>query len=143
MAITNYDRVTKALALLQEGVYPFVEREMKSRYGSRWLSAAATCLPDNYLGRKQDIQEVLRQDVSALLIVMWEQWNNVFKSVLGRSERNIVSELRDTRNEWAHTTTFSSDDAYRALDSVARLLSAVSAPQAAEVERHKQELLRV
>jgi len=144
MAITNYDRVTKALALLQEGVYPFLEREMRSHYGSRWLSAAAACLPDNYLGRKQDIQEVLRQDVSALLIVMWEQWSNVFKSVLGRSERSIVSELRDTRNEWAHTTTFSSDDAYRALDSVARLLSAVSAPQAvAEVERHKQELLRV
>src|SRR5213075_2579720 len=33
-------------------------------------------------------------------------------------------------------------DTYRVLDSVARLLSAVSAPEAGEVERQKQELLR-
>jgi hypothetical protein len=143
MAITNYDRVTKALALLLEGLYPFVEREMKSRYGSRWLSAASACLPDNYFVRKQKVEDVLHEDVSALLILIWEQWHDVFKDILGRSERNIISELRDTRNEWAHTTTFSSDDAYRALDSVARLLSAVSAPQVAEIEKHKQELLRL
>jgi len=34
-------------------------------------------------------------------------------------------------------------DAYRALDSTARLLTAISAPQADEIERLKMELLRV
>ena len=38
---------------------------------------------------------------------------------------------------------FSSDDAYRALDSVGRLLAAVSAPQSEELEKRKLELLRV
>jgi hypothetical protein len=38
---------------------------------------------------------------------------------------------------------FPTDDTYRALDSIHRLLSAMSAEQAAEVERSKQELLRV
>ena len=47
------------------------------------------------------------------------------------------------RNKWAHQEPFSGDDAYRALDSVVRLLSAVSAPEADEVERMKMELLRV
>jgi predicted AAA+ superfamily ATPase len=74
---------------------------------------------------------------------MWEQWNNIFRNTLGRSERSLVSELRDTRNEWAHKTTFSTDDAYRALDSMTRFLSAISAPEAAMVEKQKQELLRL
>ena len=47
------------------------------------------------------------------------------------------------RNKWAHQESFSSDDAYRALDSVGRLLTAVSAPQSDELERLKMELLRV
>jgi predicted AAA+ superfamily ATPase len=47
------------------------------------------------------------------------------------------------RNKWAHNEAFSSNDAYRALDSVGRLLSATSAPQAAEVEQMRMDLLRV
>ena len=38
---------------------------------------------------------------------------------------------------------FGSDDAYRALDSIGRLLAAVSAEEAAEVEKQKMELLRI
>src|SRR5262249_21359321 len=37
----------------------------------------------------------------------------------------------------------SGDDAYRALDSAGRLLTAVSAPQADDIERMKMELLRL
>ena len=74
---------------------------------------------------------------------MWNQWNVVFRKTLGQAERTLVSELRDVRNKWAHQHPFSSDDAYRALDSAARLLTAVSAPQADEVEKMKMELLRL
>ena len=73
---------------------------------------------------------------------MWNQWNVVFRKTLGQAERTLVSELRDIRNRWAHQQPFSSDDAYRALDSAARLLTAVSAPESAEVEKMKMELLR-
>ena len=82
-------------------------------------------------------------DVAALLKLMWETWNDVFRAVLGRAERNFVSELRDHRNNWAHQKPFSGDDAYRALDTTNRLLTAVSALQATEVEKLKMELLRV
>src|SRR6266700_4147346 len=60
------------------------------------------------------------------------------------AKRSLVSEMREVRNKWAHQEPFSTDDAYRALDSVQRLLTAVSAAdQATEVERQKQELLRI
>ncbi|WP_406693623.1 Swt1 family HEPN domain-containing protein [Singulisphaera sp. Ch08] len=62
---------------------------------------------------------------------------------LGPAERSLVSELRDHRNKWAHQETFSGNDAYRSLDSAGRLLNAVSAPQADDVERMKTELLRL
>ena len=74
---------------------------------------------------------------------MWETWNDVFRKTLGPAERSLVSELRDHRNKWAHQEAFSSDDAYRALDSAGRLLTAVSAPQADEIEKMKMELLRL
>jgi predicted AAA+ superfamily ATPase len=78
-----------------------------------------------------------------LLSVTAGQWNAVFSRKLGKAERNLIEELRNTRNDWAHQKPFSTDDSYRALDSIHRLLSAISAEQAAEVERSKQELLRV
>lgn len=142
MAISNHERVGRALNLLRDGLYPYIEREMKAIHGDRWLIPASSSLPDHYVARRE-VQDVLKEDVSALLMVMWEQWNNVFRNTLGRTERSIVSELRDTRNDWAHTSTFSTDDAYRALDSMARLLTAISAPEADQVEKQKQELLRV
>ena len=74
---------------------------------------------------------------------MWDQWNQVFRDNPGFSERSLVSELREVRNKWAHQETFSTDDTYRALDSAARLLTAISAPQADEIEKMKMELLRL
>ncbi|MGQ9725322.1 MAG: DUF499 domain-containing protein, partial [Tepidimonas sp.] len=54
----------------------------------------------------------------------------------------LVQELRDWRNKWAHQEPFSSRDAERAMDSMERLLTAVSAKEADEVERMMLELRR-
>jgi predicted AAA+ superfamily ATPase len=52
--------------------------------------------------------------------------------------------MREIRNAWAHQQAFTTDDAYRALDTASRLLATISASeQAAEVERQKQEVLRL
>jgi len=72
---------------------------------------------------------------------MWDQWNAVFRHNLGHQERSLVSELRSIRNRWAHQHEFDFDDAYRVLDSVRRLLEAIKAPNTAEINRQKQELL--
>lgn len=140
MAQSNLERVGKALELLNKGLKPFVEREMLAKHGTRWRYQAVNALHDHNL---TDDGQDIHLDTQALLLIMWDQWHDLFQNVLGRAERSMVSELRDTRNKWAHQEAFSTDDAYRALDSTQRLLTAVSAAQeASEVERQKQELLR-
>src|SRR6266700_4128984 len=142
MAISNAERVGKALDLLNQGLYPFMKREFKAYYGDTWFEQASANLREYQMPRKGGGNE--HWDTQALLSVMWDQWNVVFRNVLGKAERSLVSELGDVRNKWAHQEPFSTDDAYRALDSVQRLLTAVSASdQATEVERQKQELLRI
>jgi hypothetical protein len=61
----------------------------------------------------------------------------------GPAERGLVGELRGHRNKWVHQEPFSSGDADRALDSMTRLLAAVSSPQADEVGKMKMELRRL
>ena len=40
MAITNYERVGKALELLREGLEPFVGRELQARFGKYCITEA-------------------------------------------------------------------------------------------------------
>jgi predicted AAA+ superfamily ATPase len=140
MAINNHERVGKAMELLKQGLGPFVEREFKNLYKDRAASEALRFLSDdrNLVGKA-----IPEWDVAALLKLMWEAWNDVFRRTLGPAERSLVSELRDLRNKWAHQQSFSSDDAYRALDSAGRLLTAISAQQADNIEKMKMELLRL
>ena len=141
MAITNQERVGKALELLKAGLGPFVEREVqdKIKAGGVHMDTVRRFVDDPHLTDKP----IDQWDVAALLKLMWETWNDVFRTVLGRAERSLVNEIRDQRNKWAHQDSFSSDDADRTLDSIARLLTAVSASQADEVNRMKMELRRL
>ena len=140
MAISNHERVGKALELLREGLRPFVERELKTYHGERWASEIKEVLTDTRLGGgKGDAM----QDVAVQLVLMDRTWGDVFRKTLGKAERSLVNELLDVRNRWAHQNPFSGDDADRALDSVSRLLTAVSAPQADEVGKMKMELRRL
>lgn len=140
MAITNHERIGKAMDLLKGGLGSFVEREFKSIYKERADAELGRFLGEDRLNAKKPVGE---WDVAPLLKVMWEAWNDVFRKTLGPAERSLLSELRSHRNAWAHQQTFSSDDAYRALDSAGRLLTAVSAPQSTEIETMKMELLRL
>lgn len=141
MAVTNQERVGKAMDLLRTGLAPFVDREIQSsvKGGSVRMDAVRRFADDPILGQKP----ITQWDVAGLLKLMWETWNDVFGRTLGRAERSLVQELRDWRNKWAHQEPFSSDDADRALDSMNRLLAAVSAPQADEIAKMKMELRRL
>ncbi len=141
MAITNQERVGKAIDLLRAGLASFVEREIQSavKAGAVRMDTVRRFSDDPMLGSKP----IAQWDVAGLLKLMWETWNDVFGRTLGRAERSLVQELRDWRNKWAHQEPFSSDDADRALDSMNRLLTSVSAPQADEVGKMKMELRRL
>jgi predicted AAA+ superfamily ATPase len=140
MAVTNHERIGNALDLLRAGLGPFVEREIKAAMKDATSVPALQSLASDPLIKDKPITD---WDVALLLKVMWESWNEVFRKILGPAERGIVGELRGHRNKWAHQEAFTSDDAYRALDSAGRLLTAVSAPQSRDLERIKMELLRV
>jgi predicted AAA+ superfamily ATPase len=143
MATTNSDRVAKAMELLKAGLQPFVEREMKAQHNQLWLQEARASVAETQTHLFTGSAEP-QWDAASLLAVMWNQWEKVFRKTLGRAERSLISELRDIRNKWAHQSAFSSDDAYRALDSAGRLLTQVSATtQVDEIEKMKTELLRV
>ena len=141
MAITNHDRIGKALDLLREGLAPFVDREVTDKVKARAVRIdTIRRFAENPMLANKPVAE---WDASALLKLMWDTWNDVFRDALGFTERSLVSELRDWRNRWAHQERLSSDDADRALDSAERLLIAISAPQADEVGKMKRELRRL
>ena len=141
MATTNHERVGKALELLKTGLGPFVEREVQGAIKAHRVDTQTLLrfVDDPRLGNRP----VTEWDVAGLLKLMWETWNEVFRTILGPAERGFVGELRGHRNRWAHQEPFSSDDAYRVLDTANRLLAAVSATEAEDVDRLKMELLRV
>ncbi|MEW6319482.1 MAG: Swt1 family HEPN domain-containing protein [Acidobacteriota bacterium] len=126
------------MELLRAGLAPFIEREFKNQHQAQAAEAARRYVGDLPAGQAGD-RAVGKKPIAEL----WDAWNDVFGRTLGRAERSLVQELRDCRNKWAHQEPFSGDDADRALDSMARLLTAVSAPQADEVNRMKLELRRL
>lgn len=134
------ERVTRAIDALTSGLGPFVEREMQSVYHDQWREVAVQSFRnDRGLGKFSDDG---RWDAQAILTVMWDQWNRVFRGRLDHAERSLVSELREYRNRWAHQVDFNFDDAYRILDSAERLLAAVQAEECGAVVREKTDLLR-
>ena len=120
---------------------PFVDREIHAavKAGAARMDTIRRFAEDPMLAEKP----VSQWDTAGLLKLMWECWNDVFRRTLGRAERSLVSEIRGYRNNWAHQNAFSSDDADRALDSIGRLLTAVSAREAEDVNRMKMELRRL
>ncbi|MBP7678403.1 MAG: AAA+ family ATPase, partial [Thermoanaerobaculia bacterium] len=140
MALTNQERVGKAMDHLRAGLAPFVERELRNAHADRARAEALKLVGEEPNVAKRPLAD---WDVAALLKVMRGAWTDVFGRVLGRAERTLVHELGDWRNDWAHQKALSSDDADRALDSMARLLTAISAPEADEVARMKLELRRL
>jgi predicted AAA+ superfamily ATPase len=141
MAMTNQERVAKALDLLKDGLAPFVEREIHQavKDGTVNLETIRRFAEDPVLAKKP----IAQWDASALMKLMWDCWNDAFRKTLGPAERGLVGEIRGHRNRWAHQEPFTGDDTDRALDSIARLLTAVSASQADDVNRMKMELRRL
>ena len=77
MALTNHERVDKALHLLRVGLGSFVDRELQVALKSGVLSPQSlrSFLDDPLLAKKPPEQWV----VAALLKLMWDTWNDVFR----------------------------------------------------------------
>ena len=49
MAVSNHERVGKALDLLKAGLRPYFERELRATHGEKWLDEAASAFRDGFL----------------------------------------------------------------------------------------------
>ena len=118
MALSNLERVTRALDLVDRGLRPWIARTV-------------------------GLTEPLPDAPDALFEHLLTRWEPEPSRVLGEPGRRLVEDLRATRARTLDRGRFDADQAYRALDDCARLLASVSArDEESEVDRLRQELLR-
>jgi hypothetical protein len=129
MAISNRDRIGKALDQLRDALLPYISGQLYDNVGTNWQDR----LPP---------QANNLQDVSVLLGLFMEHWQTVFKRLLSQSDRAYVSELKEARNKWAHSEAMSSDDVDRYLDTAVRLCRNINASEQAEAIRTMREELQ-
>ena len=136
MAITNHERVGKALTLVRDAIRPEVERIWRTRYGMRWLEKVSQRLHHRDRLANPD-------DLAFLLKGMDATWDQFFRDSLSRATRSYLHLLWDARNDWAHNKRFSSEHTLRVLDHCEMMLEAFRAGEAAiQVQELKQSLRR-
>src|SRR5574338_224674 len=99
MAITNHERVGRGLQLMAKGLEPRVIAALEAVYKDKWRQIVdeQAIQGTNYPAGETD-------DPQFILNTSWFHWNQVFGQGLGKTERSLVSELRDVRNTWAHSS---------------------------------------
>ncbi|MBJ2329795.1 DUF499 domain-containing protein [Schaalia cardiffensis] len=126
---SNRHSVGEGLDLLAESLGPWISRTLNGRIPAETPWEDLLAAKDGITGKTYD-----PGDLHCQLRIVTEHMGDLgflFNDSLSRAEQNLAQELRDVRNAWAHGVQFSSDDAYRALDTVERLLKAINAPEAA------------
>lgn len=139
MAKSTRQSVFEGMELLPEALVPFVEKRLQSSLTAPWQDEVTHKISDLRVNR----EGVIHWDQATLLKAMNVFWMDAFKAVLGRTERSIVNELIEVRNKLSHNENFTYDDAERALDSMRRLMEAISAGGiATELGRMRDVILR-
>ena len=135
MAVSNRERVARALEIAAEALGPFVARQLAPHLApsTEWPSILRVL--DEKKGSAKVGFLYSTSDLSLQLRVMTERLGDLgfpFSRALSRAEQNLAGELRDIRNRASHGAPFNFDDTYRALDTAERLLRAADQPAAAD-----------
>jgi predicted AAA+ superfamily ATPase len=143
MALTNRERLERALTLLRTGLATFVEEALRAD-----STTEPTVRARSFIGSAGGLGttgHISTWDVAALtgLISAGDAWFNVFKDRVSVGTRSFIFEARDWRNKWAHQSVVNGDDTERALDTIERILSDIGAIEAAEVEQMRLDLRRL
>src|SRR5690625_2864349 len=139
MAKSTRQYVFEGMELLPEALIPFVEKRLESSLTGHWQLQVV----ERVQGLRPNSQGEVGWDQQGLLKAMMFFWREAFAAVLGHSERSYVSELLEVRNRLSHNETFTYDDAERALDSMRRLMEAISAGEtAAKLGKMRDTILR-
>ncbi len=128
MAKSTRQYVFEGMELLPSALIPFVEKRLETSLKGHWQLEVI----ERVQGLRPNSTGEVGWDQQGLLKTMMAFWKDAFANVLGHPERSYVSELLDVRNKLSHNENFSYDDAERALDSMRRLMEAISAGEVAE-----------
>jgi len=120
--------VFEGMELLPSALIPFVEKRLETSLKGHWQLEVV----ERVQGLRPNSAGEVGWDQQGLLKTMMAFWKDAFANVLGHPERSYVSELLDVRNKLSHNENFTYDDAERALDSMRRLMEAISAGEVAE-----------
>jgi uncharacterized protein len=138
MAKSARQTVFDGLELLPDALSPFVEQRLESGLTGDWQGKVRERLRD-----LRSENGKFKWDQPGLFNAINIFWDDAFRDVLGRAERSLVNELVDVRNKHAHNEKFSYDDAERALDSMRRLMDAISAGEvSAALTKMRDTILR-
>lgn len=135
--MSNYDDVNRGFDLLLDVMAPFTARELMRKYGENnwWQEGVLGVLYEsqtrNLSTSPKLLDRVKSLDVVACLNLMRvpDNWNGVFRQCLPRAARSWIEELVEARNKTAHRgmADLPDDDAWRALDTMARLAESFDA----------------
>ncbi|MGY4645719.1 DUF3320 domain-containing protein [Cellulomonas sp. URHB0016] len=126
--VDHHGEVGDALALLIDGLAPFVERTFAELLPVEVPWTELLRRKDATAGKRGGVYS--ERDLSLLLRAMTERLGELgfpFSRSVSRQGQNYASELRQVRNQWAHNQPFSGASAFRALDSAELLLREVGA----------------
>lgn len=133
---TNYLHVTEGFQILTEVLPQFVARELRARFSGEWWNRGVLDVLHEHQRRDfpasgEDTELIGSLDAARCLLLMDLQWNEVFRSRLSRDHRTWIKELMSTRNRWAWAhggpMVVTDDDAWRALDTMVRLVQQMDA----------------
>jgi predicted AAA+ superfamily ATPase len=138
-ALSNKERVGRALDLVAAGLSPWMVDLLTRKYGEAWqtqVRAAAGTQPRDFTDKVDD--------PSYLFWVFDRQWPTLFKSHASHEEKRCVSAMWDARKEWAHGGKFTDEQAERVLSDGEHLLRAIGAVTPADsVDELRRDLRRV
>jgi predicted AAA+ superfamily ATPase len=153
MALSNRDRIDRMFQTMAPALDDFISSVVgqgDQKLGAVWTKLvhtkdAKSGAPSTKTYDPLDPQVQFRILTEANITAGFKPGWYPLRDTLGRAGESYAIELREVRNKWAHhSTTFSDDDAYRALDTGERLLKLISATnEADEVHSIRLNLRRV
>lgn len=149
MAMTNIERVQRALGLLGPALNAFISTTLSAELnGKPWVELlrardAGKGAPPDKVYNADDVQNGLRMLTDNIPNAVRRGWYP-FDDVLSRAQKSWAEELKDVRNRAQHFEPFTNDEAHRALDTAELFLKAIGAPgEADQVRKMRIDLRRV
>lgn len=143
--MANYSKIQEGFRILHPLLAGYIAKEMRIDYKDNWWKEVLYTLNDQLrdLPEEGDFATLVDSlDIANCLRLFDRKWNDIFKKKLSLDYRTWSKELMGVRNKLAHIggQDFSDDDAWRALDTMARLCEAFDDEAAEEIRKILRQL---